>query len=617
MLRGILARRRARARLGAGEVGIWYHPDYALSVLEATARVANVEPRRGELILGRLMQAGLLRPEDVRTPPMATMSELARFHPLSYLDGSMSSEILGRIFGLEPRFLQDTDAVLANARRQVGATVEAARIAATRRGFVGMNLGGGFHHAEPEQGSGFCVYNDIGVAVRALRDMGYDLPIAIVDLDYHQGNGNSVAFVDDPSVLVYSIHGSVWSHLGDTEHEIHLTGTVTDRLYLAALRSTLQSALTRQRPGLVFYVAGTDVLANDRLGSFWLSLDGALTRDRFVVDTARSIGASLVVTLGGGYSRLAWLSSFYLARFLLSGDPKVEAAPKVDVRAQFTRIARQLDTGDLTQQSDSFDLTEDDVYGDLTGGGRSRRLLDFYSAQGVELAFERYGILAAVAQRGFQKLRLAADFDDPTHQVVRMFGVKPPSAEEHLLLEMVVRRLWLPARGIDGPERMEVLFVEWLLLQDPTRGFTLDKPPLPGQRHPGLGISLQMQELLVQACRRLHLHGVFDRPAHFHNGLGGASDARFLDPEHEGRFRAMLTVLAGVAPADASTAVDRGALKLADGRALDWQPELHGVGVSDALVAHFESEAYRLAVRTTMARYLEQGLHLDEAVDLG
>jgi hypothetical protein len=424
-----------------------------------------------------------------------------------------------------------------------------------------------------------------------------------------------VAYVDDPSVLVYSIHGAVWSHLEGTEHEIHLHGTVTDRLYLAALRTTLQSALTRHAPGLVFYIAGTDVLANDRLGSFWLSLDGCLTRDRFVVDTTRALGSSLVVTLGGGYSRLAWLSSFYLARYLLADVAEVERIPRGDVRTEFTRIARQITTDDLTAEQESFDITEADVYGDLTGGQRSRKLLEFYSAQGVELAFERYGILSAVEQRGFQALRMDTDFKDPTHQVVRMFGRREAGGEEHMLLELVVRRLWLPSVAADL-ERMEVLFVEWMLLQDPTRSFTLDKPPLPGQRHPGLGIALQMQELLVQACRRLHLHGLFDRPAHFHNGLGGSSDAHFLDPAHEGRFRALLTVLAGVAPAEASTAVDRGALKLADGTPVGWLPELHGVGVSDALVAHFESEAYRQAVRASMASYLERGLHLDEGVDL-
>ncbi|MCB9650828.1 MAG: histone deacetylase [Deltaproteobacteria bacterium] len=615
MLQRLLQRRRARSRLEAGEVGIWYHPDYVLSLLEATARVANVEPRRGELILGRLMQAGLLKSEDVRTPPLATMSELTGFHPLSYLDRSLSPEYLGRVFGLEAHFLKETDPIITNARRQVGATVEAARLAAAHRGFIGMNLGGGFHHAEPEQGSGFCVYNDIGVAICALRQMGYDRPIAVVDLDYHQGNGNSVAFVDDPSVLVYSIHGSVWSHLEGSEHEIHLTGTVTDRLYLAALRTTLQSALQRHRPGLIFYIAGTDVLANDRLGSFWLSLEGCLVRDRFVVDTAAGLGASLVVTLGGGYSKLAWISSFYLARYLLAGVAHVERVPRVDVRTDFTRIARQLDTGDLTGEEDSFDITEEDVYGDLTGGGKSRRLLDFYSAQGVELAFERYGIMAAVTQRGFDKLRMDTDFKDPSHQVVRMFGRRPPAEEEHLLLELVVRRLWLPS-VVPELERMEVLFVEWMLLQDPTRGFTLDKPPLPGQRHPGLGISLHMQELLVQACRRLHLHGLFERPARFHNGLGGSSDAHFLDPIYEGRFRALLTVLAGIAPAEASTAVDKGVLKLADGTPVMWKPELHGVPVSEALVAYFESDAYRQAARAALASYLERGLHVDDSMDL-
>lgn len=605
MLRAV-ERWRARRRLGS-EVGVWYHPDYASPILTETARVANLEPHRGELVLGRLMQDGLLSPSDVRTPILASMAQLLRFHPLAYLDSTLGPETLGRIFGLEPHFIRDPDELLRWARRQVGATIAAARLASKRPGFVAMNLGGGFHHAEPEQGSGFCVYNDIAVAIAVLRSEGYADPIAIVDLDFHQGNGNSVAFADDPTVLVYSLHGAVWTHLEATEHEIHLTETVTDRRYLAALRTTLRAALVRHRPSLVFYIAGNDVLAQDRLGSFWLSMEGVLQRDVWVADAVRDVDASLVVTLGGGYSRRAWLATYQFARYLLSGAARVEPARQVDVRSQFTRIARTIDTQDLVEEDD-FELTEADVFGDLAGRAPERRILDFYSPQGVELAFERYGVLPELRKRGFADLSLEVE-QAGEQPMLRLRGRRPPQEARHLLMELLVRRKWLslPEAGL---ERLEGLFVEWLLLEDPTKSFTLERPPLPGQEHPGLGIAVFVQELLVQACRRIGLHGVFDRPAHYHNGLAGAEDVFFVDPEDEGRFRALTTVLAGLAPAEASHLVHDGAVHFADGEVVEWSAALHVLPVSGALLDYFSSEGYRRAVKRALTRDLERGLHI-------
>ncbi len=608
MLR-VIERLKARRRL-KGEVGLWYHPDYVSELLAETARVANLEPRRGELIVAKLLQVGLIQREDVRVPEVATLAELGRFHPFSYIEKTLTAETLGHIFGLDAHHITHTDPLLRWARRQVGATVEAARIAADRPGFVGLNVGGGFHHAEPEQGSGFCVYNDVGVAISDLRARGYTGRIAIVDLDYHQGNGNSIAYANDPTVLVYSIHGAVWSHQGDTEHEIHLTGTVNDRRYLSALRTTLKSTLRRFGPDLVFYVAGNDVLANDRLGDFWVSVQGVLQRDAYVVETAKQLGASLVVTLGGGYSPRAWQCSFYMARLLLSGVQKIEDERQTTVRGQFTQIARAIDTADLTTEEDGFEITEEDIFGDLSNRAPARKLLGFYTKHGVELAFERYGLFDSVRQRGFTALRCEVDPSDASHQIVRLFARRQGLPQEYLLMELIVRRLWIPSVA-EALERMEVLFVEWLLLQDPTRSFTLRRPALPGQEHPGLGIGHQMQELLVQACRRLRLHGLFERPAHYHNLLGGSDDARFLDPEVEGRAQAILTVLAGVPPVEASVAVDGGQLKLADGTTVAWQPELHGIPVSRELRAYFSGEAYRKTVQATMSNYLERGLTLD------
>ncbi|TFH29608.1 MAG: histone deacetylase, partial [Myxococcales bacterium] len=206
-----LQRQKAQRRL-RDQVGLWYHPQYKAEALVESARVPGIEVARGEKILGSLSAEGLLRPKRVRPAPLIALADLARAHADSYLEKTARPEYLGRIFGLEAHDI-DVDSLLIAQRRQVGGTVEAARWALEDSRRIGFNIGGGFHHAEPEAGAGFCVYNDVAVAIAALRADGFDAPVAIIDLDYHQGNGNIVAFEADDSVLTYSIHGSVWSHV--------------------------------------------------------------------------------------------------------------------------------------------------------------------------------------------------------------------------------------------------------------------------------------------------------------------------------------------------------------------------------------------------------------------
>jgi acetoin utilization deacetylase AcuC-like enzyme len=301
-------RRRAHRRL-RDQVGLWYHPRYRVEELGETARVPGVEVDRGEKILGWLAVDGLVRPRSVRPAPMIRIKELARVHSDAYLQKTAEPEYLGRIFGLAASDI-DVDPVLVSQRRQVGGTVEAASWALEDLSRLAFNIGGGFHHAEPEAGAGFCVYNDIAVAIACIRADGFEGSVAIVDLDYHQGNGNIVTFEDDESVFTYSIHGSVWSHVEAANDEQHLLTTGTDdETYMRALSETLPRTLDERPPDLLFYVAGNDVLADDRLGDFALTRCGVLARDQFVIEQARSHSCPVVVTLGGGYSADAWRAS--------------------------------------------------------------------------------------------------------------------------------------------------------------------------------------------------------------------------------------------------------------------------------------------------------------------
>jgi acetoin utilization deacetylase AcuC-like enzyme len=609
-----LGRLRARWRLRR-RVGLWYHPAYEPRGLSRTGRVPSIPLDRVDLALGQLADLGLVRAGSVRRAPASSFEDLALVHSQAYLESAMRAETLGRIFAIEPGAVEP-DPLLEAQRRAVGGTVAAAREVVRGRVRIGFNLGGGFHHSEPDEGSGLCVFNDVAVAVALVRREGYGAPIAIVDLDFHQGNGNLVTFARDPTVFTYSIHGSVWSHAeASADEEILLPPGTGDGEYMDRLRATLPATLERHRPRLVVYLAGNDVLAGDPLGGFALTPAGVLERDRFVVGCARAVDAGLVITLAGGYRPDAWRCTAALVRWLLTDDAGRPGEETEDVRARFRRIARSLDPAELQRVSDQITLTEADVMADLDVLRPAPRLLDYYTEQGVEYAFERYGILDALRRQGLAELRLSVDPADPQRQFVRIHGRRADRDGERpvLLMELVVRRLrlTLPVGAGEGTP-LEVLSVEWLLLQDPWGRFHLGRPPLPGQDHPGLGIAREIEALLVQACIRLELHGLRSRPAHYHGAAAGSRQGRFLDPAAEGAFLALRDVLGDRPLHEASALLERGAVRTGDEAPVVWAPSEQVLAVSPSLEEYFRSPAYLRKRDEARRRLMEAGLHVDE-----
>ncbi len=603
---GLWHRLQAWFRLKSS-LGLYYHPEYAPTCLSRTCRVPGLPVDRVELAVGRLASEGLLRPGDLRSPRLASFEDLGRFHSRDYLESATDPGTLGRIFAMDPGHIE-IDPLVHGQRRAVGGTIAAA-LSVARGGLrIGFNLGGGFHHAEPDRGGGFCVFNDVAVAVALLRSLGYRAPILVVDLDFHQGNGNVVGFAADASVLVYSLDGSVWVHAAPGSSESHLLAAgANDSTYLDRLTDTLPRTLSRFRPGLVFYLAGNDVLAGDALGGFSMTPEGVLARDVFVVRSVIRAGARLVITLAGGYRKDAWNATANLLRFLLTGDAVARPVEEGNLRAQFGRIAQSLEPARLRrQEADRFELTEADLYEDLFERLPEPRVLGFYSASGVEYALERYGILDRLRSRGFSDLVVTTDPSDPERQIVRIHGRK--GGPEMLLLELVVRRRTFNAGGAVGP--WELLSVEWLLLQDPSSSFSLERPRVLGQQYPGLGMAAEVQELLVQACHRLGLDGIVHRPSYYHHAAVARREFRFWDPEIEGRMEALRRVLAPFSLAEASVLLEGGALGLEDGTVVRWEPGDQILALSAALAARWESPPYIEARDATSQRLLKAGLHV-------
>ncbi|MGD8606159.1 MAG: histone deacetylase [Myxococcales bacterium] len=602
-----LQRRRAHNRL-KGRIGLWYHPQYRMDSLEQTARVPGVEVARGEMILGALAAEGLIRPKQVRPAPLAAVTDLARAHSEAYLDATARPEQLGRIFGLEAQLI-DVDPILISQRRQVGGTVEAARWAALHEQRVAFNIGGGFHHAEPESGSGFCVYNDIATAIASLREDGFTARIAIVDLDYHQGNGNIVTFEEDETVLTYSVHGSVWSHVEAAADRQHLLPSgAGDAAYLSRLQETLPPALDEIQPRLIFYVAGNDVLASDRLGDFNLTRRGVLTRDCFVIDSARRHRSPVVVTLGGGYSDEAWRSSTDFIRWLLTDDATVTQEPQKSLFERYAQIAQELNPRDLQRASGEWKLTEADLMGDLTGPRyKGTRILDYYSQHGIEFAIEAYGVAEEIRNRGFRDLRLTVDPSDPERQHLTLHAKK--GGAEYLLVDQVLRRVSRPApEGLDPPDELQFLYIEWMLLQNPTEDFSLRYPPWPGQDHPGLGTGEQMMHMLFQASKRLKLDGLAHHPSRYHIAFIGGGQCFFLEPKLQGRFEAIREALAALDLAEAAWKMERQEVRWKDGEPVTWIPEDIVVPASERLIAYLDSPAYQEPRMAALERARSRGI---------
>lgn len=206
-----------------------------------------------------------------------------------------------------------SERMVERSRRSVGATIAAAR-AALAEG-VACHLAGGTHHAYADKGSGFCVFNDVAVAARLMQAEQHrahrrPLPVWVIDLDVHQGNGSAAIFRGDPSVFTLSLHGArnfpFRKEAGDLD--VDLPDGCTDEPYLAALDAALDEAWWRQQdrgavPGLAFYLAGADPHEDDRLGRLKLSAWGLAERDRRVFAFLNRQRVPVAVTMAGGYGR--------------------------------------------------------------------------------------------------------------------------------------------------------------------------------------------------------------------------------------------------------------------------------------------------------------------------
>jgi acetoin utilization deacetylase AcuC-like enzyme len=567
---------------------------------------AVYDPQRGERILAFLDSAGLLDPALVHAAEPAPFRHLRRVHADDYLASLNQSENLVRIVGLQ---LTDDalERILEAQRTMVGGTLAATRLALGAKG-IAVNLGGGLHHAYADRGARFCVYNDVAAAIAELRARGDGSRVLVVDLDLHDGDGTRSIFASDPAVHNFSIHNRSSDEVTAQEATvIELGDGVGDEAYLEAVRTRLPPVLESFRPELVFYLAGCDPAADDQIGDWKISAEALLERDRFVVSCVRGKGGHrgkdrnlpLVIVLAGGYGLNAWRYSARFLSCLLNRGRAVEPPSTEELRlSRYRLLAREFEEHELTGEprgEDDWGLSEDDVTSALGGPRRPRRLLGFYSAQGLELTLERVGLLDRLRNLGFERPTLELGTDNPTGDTVRLYG---GPGRRDLLIELRVR---IDRREVPG---MALLRIEWLLLQNPRAEFTDGRPRLPGQEHPGLGMLQDVVTLLVLACDRLQLDGLLFVPSHYHIAVHGRkTTTRFLHPEAEGLYRALQRPFESLSLAAAAEAVAAGRVVDAHtGKPYAWSPTPMVFPVSDRFRELLDGEAYQKAVAEAESR---------------
>ena len=231
--------------------------------------------------------------------PLADLETICLAHDRGYAEsfaaGSIDPGAMRRIGFPWSRGL--VNRTLASA----GGTLAAARDALSWG--IGATLSGGTHHAFRSEGSGFCVFNDVAIAVHSLRARGQDLRVAVIDLDVHQGDGTAHFFEHDPRVLTLSLHGAnnFPFRKQRSRIDVELPDKTGDEEYLRALDAAL-ARVWEFSPDLAFYLSGVDALESDVLGRLSLTYAGLEARDRKVIPAARKRLIPLVITLGGGYS---------------------------------------------------------------------------------------------------------------------------------------------------------------------------------------------------------------------------------------------------------------------------------------------------------------------------
>jgi len=253
------------------------------------------------LIHEMLLREGIATPQDFLRPSPASDDDMLRIHTSDWVHKLKTGALTaGEVMLLEVPYSPELiEAVWLAA----GGTILSGQ-SALRDGFA-SNLSGGFHHAYPGHGEGFCAIHDVAVAIRKLQADGLVKKVMIVDTDVHHGNGTAAIFRNDPTVFTISIHqeNNYPAHKPPSSIDLNMADRADDDEYLGVLIPAVQQAVDEFRPDILFYIGGADPYCEDQLGGLALTKEGLKQRDRQVFEEARRRRIPVATTLAGGYAR--------------------------------------------------------------------------------------------------------------------------------------------------------------------------------------------------------------------------------------------------------------------------------------------------------------------------
>lgn len=252
-----------------------------------------------KLIHDKLIKTGVATSKDFLEPGKPSYEDLLLVHTKEYLDDLYNLKYSQRTMYSElPITKEIVDLFILSA----GGTILATKTA-LKEG-IALHIGGGWHHAFPEKGEGFCYINDVAVATRKLKKENILKKIAIIDCDLHQGNGTAFIFKDDKDVFTFSIHQeNLYPVKQKSTLDIGLADFTDDKEYLSKLEYALNIIFSDFKPEFVFYLAGADPYENDQLGLLKVTIDGLKRRDKLVFSKCKETKIPVAITLAGGYAR--------------------------------------------------------------------------------------------------------------------------------------------------------------------------------------------------------------------------------------------------------------------------------------------------------------------------
>ncbi len=337
-------KRPRRGRPLNARVCLVYSKHYQIS-MGGLEKLHPFDINKYERIYVQLVRDGLLCPHQVFVPEVIGRADLRRVHTADYLDRELRSPTrlasyleLGAL-GIVPAGLTDRS-MLQAFRVATGGTLKAARLALEHG--MAINLGGGYHHAEPDTGGGFCIYADMPVAIRALQAEGLIDRALIIDVDAHQGNGTAVCLASDDVFTFDMFQEDIYPIPKErNDVDVPLPAGTGDTEYLEILDRHLPDVFEQARPDIVFVQAGVDSLGGDPLAALDLTISGIVERDRRIFAAAARRGVPVVMTLGAGCSRLAWRAQYEsIARLLEQYGASPQEAPCPQCRARKNKKGR-------------------------------------------------------------------------------------------------------------------------------------------------------------------------------------------------------------------------------------------------------------------------------------